>query len=165
MSALEGVNVVEFNSNLGAEYAAWILAEQGARSIKVEPQDGCARRGSSHFHVLNRSKQSMFFDLQAAPGRVAELLLWADVVVTGFTPAQLARFGLDPQSVHGLNPRAIAVNVPPLGSSGELADFDANDDLVAAYSGITGSQWARSANPVALVFPAASYAAGVMAAT
>ncbi|MBV8136916.1 MAG: CoA transferase, partial [Deltaproteobacteria bacterium] len=71
---------------------------------------------------------------------------------------------LDPESVHRLNPHAIAVNVPPLGGRGELADFDANDDLVAAYSGITGSQWARSANPVALVFPAASYAAGAMAA-
>jgi crotonobetainyl-CoA:carnitine CoA-transferase CaiB-like acyl-CoA transferase len=116
-------------------------------------------------HVLNRSKQSLFFDLDAAPERAAELLHWADVLVTGFTPANLKRLKLDPESVHRLNPRAIAVNVPPLGSRGELADFDANDDLVAAYSGITGSQWARSANPVALVFPAASYSAGVMAAT
>lgn len=165
MSALEGVKVVEFGSNLGAEYAAWILAEQGARTIKVEPRDGSARRGSSHFHVLNRSKQSLFFDLHAAPERAAELLHWADVVVTGFTPANLKRLKLDPEFVHRLNPRAIAVNVPPLGSCGELADFDANDDLVAAYSGITGSQWARSASPVALVFPAASYSAGVMAAT
>src|SRR5215472_9216062 len=165
MSALEGVKVVEFGSNLGAEYAAWILAEQGARTIKVEPRDGSPRRGSAHFHVLNRSKQSLLFDLDAASERVAELLRWADVVMTGFTPANLRRLKLDPQSVHRLNARAIAVNVPPLGSRGELADFDANDDLVAAYSGITGSQWARSANPVALVFPAASYSAGVMAAT
>ena len=165
MSALEGVKVVEFGSNLGAEYAAWILAEQGARTIKVEPQDGSARRGSAHFHVLNRSKQSLFFDLHAAPERAAALLRWADVLITGFTPANLGRLKLDPESVHRLNPRAIAVNVPPLGSRGKLADFDANEELVAAYSGITGSQWARSANPVALVFPAASYAAGVMAAT
>ena len=100
MSALEGVKVVEFGSNLGAEYAAWILAEQGARTIKVEPRDGSARRGSSHFHVLNRSKQSLFFDLQAAPERVAELLHWADVVVTGFTPVNLKRLKLDPESVH-----------------------------------------------------------------
>ena len=53
--------------------------------------------------------------------------------------------------------------MPPLGSRGPDADFDANDDLVAARGGITGSQWARSGNPVALVFPAASYSAGVMA--
>ncbi|MBV8134523.1 MAG: CoA transferase, partial [Deltaproteobacteria bacterium] len=91
MSALEGVKVVEFGSNLGAEYAAWILAEQGARTIKVEPADGSARRGSAHFHVLNRSKQSLFFDPHAAPERAAALLRWADVVITGFTPANLGR--------------------------------------------------------------------------
>src|SRR5215469_11214489 len=165
MSALKGVKVVEFGSNLGAEYAAWILAEQGAQTIKVEPPDGSARRGSAHFHVLNRSKQSLFFALDSNPERVVELLDWADVVVSGFTPANLKRLKLDWESVQQLNHRAIALNVPPLGSRGELADFDANDELVAAYSGITGSQWARSANPVALVFPAASYSAGVLAAT
>ena len=64
-----------------------------------------------------------------------------------------------------MNPNAIAVNVPPLGSRGPLADFDADDDLTASLGGITGNQWARSGDPVALVFPAASYSAGVMAAT
>ena len=163
-AALEGVRVVEISSNLGAEYAAWVLAEQGARTIKVEPKDGSLRRGSPHFHVLNRSKQSLFFDIDSAPDRVAELIRWADVVVTGFTPDHLRCLALDDESIRNTNPRAIAVNVPPLGSEGPLANFDANDELVAAYSGITGSQWARSAHPVALVFPAASYSAGVMAA-
>ena len=55
--------------------------------------------------------------------------------------------------------------MPPLGSRGPDADFDANDDFVAARGGITGSQWARSGNPVALVFPASSYSAGVLGAT
>jgi len=165
MTALESINVVEFGSNLGAEYAAWVLAEQGARTIKVEPRDGSPRRGFPHFHVLNRSKQALFFNLDEDSERVGELIRWADVVVTGFTPGALKRLGLDYDSIRRLNSRAISVNVPPLGGHGQLADFDANDDLVAAYAGITGSQWARSANPVALVFPAAGYSAGVMAAT
>ena len=164
MTALEGVKVVEFGSNLGAEYAAWVLAEQGARTIKVEPRDGSPRRGFPHFHVLNRSKQALFFDLDSSPERVAELVRWADVVLTALTPAALKRLGLEYESIRRVNARAIAVNVPPLGGLGQLANFDANDDLVAAYAGITGSQWARSANPVSLVFPAASYSAGVMAA-
>jgi len=164
MSALKGTNVVEFSSNLGAEYAAWVLAEQGARTIKVEPEDGSPRRGSPHFHVLNRSKQSLFFDITGGASRIAELARWADVIVTGLMPATLMGLGLDYESLRRLNPRAIVVNVPPLGGQGHLANFDANDDLIAAFSGITGSQWARSANPVALVFPAASYSAGVMAA-
>ena len=167
MKALDGVNVLELASNLGAEYAAWILAEQGARTIKVEPPGGAAHRGSSHFHLLNRSKNGVFFDLAAASSgpRVAELLRWADIVVTGSTPARLSALGLGYESIREINPRAIAVNVPPFGSRGPLAEFDANDELIAAFGGITGSQWARSSNPVALVFPAASYSAGLMAAT
>ncbi|MGO9606818.1 MAG: CaiB/BaiF CoA transferase family protein [Candidatus Binataceae bacterium] len=164
-TALEGIKVVEISSNLGAEYAAWILAEQGARTIKVEPPDGSLRRGSPHFHVLNRSKQPIFFDIDSAAERIAELVRWADIVVTGFTPDRLRRLTLDYDSIKGANAHAIAVNVSPLGSSGPLANFDANDDLVAALGGITGNQWARSANPVALVFPAPSYSAGLIAAT
>ena len=38
--ALDGINLVEFDSNLGAAYAAMLLAEQGARAVKVEPPGG-----------------------------------------------------------------------------------------------------------------------------
>src|SRR5271155_1750450 len=165
--ALDGINLVEFDSNLGAAYAAMLLAENGARAIKVEPPGGSRGRGTPHFHVLNRSKRALELDLddRASESRVKELIRWADIVVTGFTPARLEQLNLDSESIRRLNPRAIALGVPPLGSLGPDADFDANDDLVAARGGITGSQWARSGNPVALVFPAASYSAGVMAAT
>ncbi len=165
--ALDGINIVEFDSNLGAAYAAMLLAENGAHAIKVEPAGGSRERGTPHFHVLNRSKRVLELDLadRASQAGVAELVRWADIVVTGFTPARLKQLALDTESIHRLNPRAIALGVPPLGSRGPDADFDADDDIVAARGGITGSQWARSGNPVALVFPAASYSAGVMAAT
>ena len=54
--ALDGINLVEFDSNLGAAYAAMLLAENGARAIKVEPVGGSRERGTPHFHVLNRSQ-------------------------------------------------------------------------------------------------------------
>jgi crotonobetainyl-CoA:carnitine CoA-transferase CaiB-like acyl-CoA transferase len=165
--ALDGVNIVEFDSNLGAAYAAMLLAENGGRVIKVEPPGGSHERGTPHFHVLNRSKQmvELALDHEAARARVAGLVRWADIVVTGFTPARLRQLKLDPESILRTNARAIALGVPPLGSRGPDADLDANDDLVAARGGITGSQWARSGNPVALTFPASSYSAGVLAAT
>jgi crotonobetainyl-CoA:carnitine CoA-transferase CaiB-like acyl-CoA transferase len=144
-----------------------LLAEQGARAIKVEPRGGSRIRGTPHFHVLNRSKRMLEIDFGAGASgaRVAELLRWADVVITGFTPERLAELGLDYESIKRINPRAIILSMPPLGGSGPDANFDANDDLVAARSGITGSQWARSGDPVALTFPAASYSAGVMGAS
>src|SRR5258708_3767210 len=165
--ALDGINVVEFDAHLGAAYAAMLLAEQGARTIKVEPRGGSPLRGTPHFHVVNRSKHVLEIDLNASASaaRGAELLRWADVVITGFTPERLADLHLDYDSIKRINPRAIVLSMTPLGSRGPDANFAANDDLVAARSGITGSQWARSGDPVALVFPAASYSAGVMAAS
>src|SRR5215472_12578110 len=94
-SALDGIKVVEFGSNLAAEYAAWILAEQGARTIKVEPRGGSERRGTPHFHVLNRSKHSLFLDTQHENARVEELLRWADLAICGFTPDRLKQMRLN----------------------------------------------------------------------
>jgi crotonobetainyl-CoA:carnitine CoA-transferase CaiB-like acyl-CoA transferase len=165
--ALDGINVVEFDAHLGTAYAAMLLAENGARTIKVEPRGGSPMRGTPHFHVLNRSKQVLDLDLDASASaaRVEELLRWADVVITGFTPERLVDAHLDYESIRRINPRAIALGMAPLGSRGPDANFAANDELVAARGGITGSQWARSGDPIALVFPAASYSAGVMGAS
>ena len=68
--ALNGINLVEFDSNLGASYAAMLLAEQGARAVKVEPPGGARERGTPHFHALNRSKRALFLDLEAARSRI-----------------------------------------------------------------------------------------------
>src|SRR5713101_1452899 len=118
--ALDGINVVEFDAHLGAAYAAMLLAEQGARAIKVEPRGGSSIRGTPHFHAVNRSKRVLELDLDASASnaRVAELLLWADVVITGFTPGRLADLHLDYESVRRINPRAIALSMTPLGSRG-----------------------------------------------
>src|SRR6185437_7179187 len=165
--ALDGVSVVEFCSNMGAAYAAMLLAEQGARVIKVEPPGGDATRGTPHFHVLNRSKRSVFFDLATTEGKTGatKLIARADVVVTGWTPGRARRLSLDSRSIAAINPRAIALELPPLGNRGPDAELEAGEELVAAIGAISGTQWARSGNPVPLTFPAASYAAGVMGAT
>ena len=165
--ALDGVIVIEFSSNMAAAYAAMLLAEQGARVIKVEPPGGDPTRGTPHFHALNRSKRSIFFNVAATPGKAdaARLIARADVIITGWIPAQARELGLDGGSIAAINPRAIALELPPFGNCGPDADFEAGEELVAALGGIAGTQWARSGNPVPLTFPAASYAAAVMGAT
>jgi crotonobetainyl-CoA:carnitine CoA-transferase CaiB-like acyl-CoA transferase len=165
--ALTGINVLEFHSNLGAAYAAMLLAEQGADAIVAEPPGGAPERGTPHFHVLNRSKRAVSLDAASTDGKwsTAALLKSADIVITGSTPARLKAQGLDYASIRKTNPHALVLNIPPFGSRGPEAEFDASDTLVAARAGIAGSQWARSGNPVPLVFPAASYSAGVMGAS
>ncbi|HZO80886.1 MAG TPA: CoA transferase [Candidatus Binataceae bacterium] len=164
--ALDGINLVEFSSNLGAAYAAMLLAEQGARALRVEPPGGAPCRGTPHFHVLNRSKRALFLDLDSSQGRarVERLLRWADIAVLGDPLARVRARGLDYAALCRINPRLVVLHLPPLGSRGPLADFDAGDELVSALGGVYGSQWAASGNPVALHFPAASYSAGVLGA-
>ncbi|HEY2525975.1 MAG TPA: CoA transferase [Candidatus Binataceae bacterium] len=163
--ALDGINLLEFDSNLGAAYAAMLLAEHGARAIKVEPPAGARARGSAHFHALNRSKRALFLDVAADRARVERLLRWASVAVIGWTGARMRELQLDYAELCRINPDLIVLHVAPLGNRGPLADFDASDELASALGGIYGSQWALSGNPVALHFPAASYAAGVLGAT
>lgn len=165
--ALDGINLVEFGSNLGVAYAAMLLAEQGARALRVESPSGVSGRGTPRFHVLNRGKRALLLDLESAEAgaRVGRMLRWADVAVLGWTPARLRALGLDYAALSRINPRLVVLHIPPLGSRGPLADFDASDELVSALGGVYGSQWALSGNPVALHFPAASYSAGVLGAT
>lgn len=166
IEALDGVNLLEFSSHLGAAYATMLLAEQGARAIKVEPPGGAAGRGGPHFHVLNRSKRSLFIDIESKAGEaeVRDLIRWADVVITGHTAARSRALGLDYESVRSNNPRALMVGMPPFGSRGPDSDLEGGDDLVQARGGIAGNQWSVSGNPTPLTLPAPSYSAGAMAA-
>ncbi len=165
--ALDGIVVVEFSSNMAAAYAAMLLAEQGASVIKVEPPGGEAPRGTPHFHALNRSKRSAFIDIATRAGNTdaAKLIARADIVVTGWTGERARQLGLDSASIAAINPLAIALELPPFGNRGPYADFEAGDELVAALGAISGTQWARSGNPVPLTFPATTYAAAVLGAT
>ena len=162
--ALDGVTVIEFASHLGAAYAGMVMAEQGARTIRVEPPGGDPSRGTPHFHALNRSKQPVYLDLESTDGldRARDLLVLADVVISGFIPSRQRALGLDLNAVHAINPRAVILEMPPMGSKGPRAELDAENDVVEALGGITASQWAVSGKPVAQVFPSASYQAGLL---
>ncbi|HUN57412.1 MAG TPA: CoA transferase [Candidatus Binataceae bacterium] len=165
--ALDGIQVVEFSSNNAAAYAAMLLAEHGADVIRLESPLDPTTRGTPHYHVLNRSKRITALDYAASGNRshIDQLIQSADITITGFTPAELNARALDCATLARLNPRLIAVNLSPFGTSGPYANLDATDEMVAAFSGITASQWAASGDPVALTFPAVSYSAGILAAT
>src|SRR5579875_674435 len=163
---LEGMTVVEFSADLASAYAAMLLAEHGARVLKVEPPGGDSDRGDPHFQIANRSKKSVCLDLKDASerGRARELIGRADIVISGHTPSRRRALGLDYESLAHLNPRVLLLAMPPLGSRGPLADLQAPSDLAQALGGIDGNQWARSGYPVALAFPLAAYEAGALGA-
>src|ERR1700761_5960512 len=92
----QGLTVVECGAgSMVASLAGMMLADNGARVIKLEPPDGDRLRGShpSAFAVWNRGKESVVADLRTAEGagRLEELAQAADVVIDGFSPGVMSR--------------------------------------------------------------------------
>ncbi len=164
--ALDGTTIVEFATHAGAAYAAMLLAEQGARAIRIEPREGDPTRGTPHFHALNRSKQSVFLNSESGADNAAarDIVSLADIVVTGHTPARQRALGLDYETLRQINPAVLLLQMPPLGSRGPYAEIAAEDDLVQAWSGIMATQRSRSGHPVETPFPLVYYQAGLLGA-
>lgn len=164
--ALEGIRVIDFSQGTAGPYAGMLLAEQGADVVKVEPPGGDRARGRPAFHVLNRSKRGIVLDLtHPADRRLARrLAAAADAVIVDFPPKQARALGIDYRRLSAANPSLVYCAMPLYGSRGPWADLPPDDALLAAVSGIAGAQWSYRDNPVYLVTPIASYAAGILAA-
>jgi crotonobetainyl-CoA:carnitine CoA-transferase CaiB-like acyl-CoA transferase len=149
--ALDGVVVVEFCSHMGAAYAAMLLAEQGARVIKVEPPGGDATRGTPHFHALNRSKRSVFFDFAAAAGRAG-------------AAGRMARYGFDYAPLSASNPGLIYMSVNAFGNRGPDHDQPGFDALLQSRSGVMAAQGGHHGHPVYLTCAICDYGAAMLSA-
>lgn len=171
---LAGLLVVAFEQAVSVPYCTRLLADLGARVIKVEvPGSGDFTRDyddavnglAAHFAWLNRNKESLALDMKspAAPAVLARLLERADVVVQNLAPGAARRLGIDAASVVAANPRAVAVDLSGYGAGGPLAHRRAYDLLVQAEAGscaITGEP-GRPAKPG---IPVADVGAGMHAA-
>ena len=105
MQPLEGTTVIEFSTMITASLAAMMLAEQGARVIKVEPVYmgdpmrylGTSKGGiSAIFANCNRGKSSIGLDLKQRTGQkiVKSLISSADVVIHNYRPGVMEHLGL-----------------------------------------------------------------------
>src|SRR5947209_6902301 len=105
MIPLEGVMVLDFSTLLPGPLATLILAEAGARVVKIErPGRGDEMRSYSpkfgedsvNFALLNRGKENLEIDLKTPEGRAClrPLLEQADVLVEQFRPGVMERLGL-----------------------------------------------------------------------
>ncbi|WP_169078616.1 CaiB/BaiF CoA transferase family protein [Microcella alkalica] len=145
---LDGMLVADLSRVLAGPTAAVMLADLGARVVKVErPGVGDETRGwgppwagssSSYFEAANRSKQSIALDFaDDADLEVARALVdRADVVLENYRTGALSRFGLDAESVLARNPRAVYCSITGFGSSGEGAGLPGYDFLVQAVGGL-----------------------------
>lgn len=143
---LAGLLVADFSRVLAGPYATMLLADMGAEVVKVEGPGGDETRSwtpptrgdeSTYYLGVNRGKRSIVLDLRdetdAALGR--ELAGRADVVIENFKPGGLARYGLDFDTVHAVNPDVVYASISGFGS-GAGAHVPGYDLMVQAISGL-----------------------------
>jgi crotonobetainyl-CoA:carnitine CoA-transferase CaiB-like acyl-CoA transferase len=146
IQALQHVTVLECATFVTGPYASALLANLGARVIKIEsPPQGDPYRYfapdphySFNFAHLNRNKQSLVLDLKAAQGREIcyQLVKSADVFVENFRPGTTERLGLGYETLHALNPRLVYCSISAFGPSGPYVDKPGFDTLGQALSGL-----------------------------
>ena len=145
---LDGLTVVDLTRVLSGPYCTMLLADMGARVIKVEqPGRGDDTRAwgppfvdgeSAYFLSINRNKESLTLDLkQDGARRVIEALLdRADVLVENFRPGTMERLGLGYEAVSGRWPRVIYCSVSGFGQTGPRRDEPGYDAVIQAEGGL-----------------------------
>ncbi|MCX5044230.1 CoA transferase [Aldersonia sp. NBC_00410] len=162
---LAGITVVTLEQAVAAPMCTRVLADFGARVIKVEnPKGGDFARDydtvvnglAAHFVWANRGKESVTLNLKSPEGLevLHRLLDGADALVSNLAPGAMARLGLAGSGLKQRYPDLISVEIDGYGQGGPLSHKRAYDLLIQAESGacsVTGTpdQPAKPGPPVA----------------
>jgi formyl-CoA transferase/CoA:oxalate CoA-transferase len=153
MTPLQGITVLDLTRVLSGPYCTMLLADLGARVIKIEqPRKGDDTRGwgppfqsgeSAYFMSINRNKESVTLDFKQPEGRAAldRLIAQADVLVENFRPGTLTKLGLDYATLQSKYPRLIYCSISGFGHSGPRrreAGYDAVMQGEGGLMSITG---------------------------
>ncbi len=158
MADLQGYTVVALEQAVAAPYASNLLAEAGARVIKIEREEGdfsrnydqAAKGESAYFVWLNRGKESLCLDIKNADDRILflNIVRQSDVFIQNLKPGAVAKLGLDYDELKKINPALVMCSISGYGEDGAYAKMKAYDLLVQAESGLCsvtgkGSESAR----------------------
>ena len=156
---LAGIRVIELARILAGPWAGQMLADLGADVIKVENPDGGddtrqwgppfvegkdgENLSAAYYHSANRGKRSIVADLRTEEGQeiVRRLVKMADVVIENFKLGGLIKYGLDYESLKGINPKIVYCSITGFGQTGPYASLAGYDYIVQGMSGfmsITG---------------------------
>ncbi|HKQ27645.1 MAG TPA: CaiB/BaiF CoA-transferase family protein [Burkholderiales bacterium] len=175
MKPLDHLTILDLSRVLACPFASMILAELGARVIKVEqPGSGDETRSfepqlaqdSAYYFACNRSKESITVDLRSAEGKqtIRALAQKADVVVENFPVGTLGRYALDYAALSALNPRLIYVSCTGFGQTGPYAHKKGYDTVFQAMGGIMSLTGERGGGPVKPGLPVADLTSGLWVA-
>lgn len=152
--ALSHIRVLDLSRILAGPWAGQMLADFGAEVIKIErPGNGDDTRGwgppfmqgseaetseAAYFHAANRGKQSVAVDIAKPEGQaiIRELVKVSDVVLENYKVGGLKRYGLDYDSLKGLNPRLVYCSITGFGQTGPDAQRAGYDFMIQGMGGL-----------------------------
>jgi crotonobetainyl-CoA:carnitine CoA-transferase CaiB-like acyl-CoA transferase len=164
-----GLSVLELGTgSIAGSLAGMILADNGARVVKVEPPTGDALRTTlpSGFLVWNRGKTSVAHDLRdhAAQDAVRALAERADVVVAAVPPGRAEEWRLGYEGLRAVNPGLVYTSITGFGSAGPYARLKSYEGVVAAKMGwYNRGMFGYRAGPIFSGAPTASTGAAHLA--
>jgi crotonobetainyl-CoA:carnitine CoA-transferase CaiB-like acyl-CoA transferase len=136
----EGINVLELGSvSIPASFAGMLLADNGARVVKIEPPEGDGIRHArpSGFLVWNRGKESRVIDLRTAAGQeeLRGLAAAADVLIEAFAPGVADSWGIGYGNLRNANSALVYCSISGFGSTGPYSHLPGYEGSVAAKTG------------------------------
>ncbi|MBI2887999.1 MAG: CoA transferase [Chloroflexi bacterium] len=177
--ALEGITVLDLSDRIAGAYCTKLLADCGARVIKVEPPSGDPLRrlgpfpgDAPHpekggaFLFLNTNKEGVTLNLGSptASDLLRRLLSQCQVLVETFPPGYLGSLGLSYAQLQSLHPGLVLTSITSFGQDGPYRDYKAYDLTLQALSGILYVNGEPHLDPVRLPGAQAEFLGGGHAA-
>ena len=154
-NSLSGIRVLDLSRVLAGPWCTQTLADLGADVIKIErPESGDDTRTwgppflknaqgqdtpeAAYYLGTNRNKRSVTCDIAQTAGQalIRELVAHCDVFVENFKVGDMARYGLDYESIKAINPRIVYCSVTGFGQTGPYADRAGYDYAIQGMGGL-----------------------------
>ena len=155
MNSLDGIRILDLSRVLAGPWCTQTLADLGADVIKIErPHSGDDTRGwgppflknsqgeessdAAYYLGTNRNKRSVTCDISKPEGQalIREIVKSCDVFIENFKVGDMARYGLDFESLRQLNPKLVYCSVTGFGQNGPYKDRAGYDYAVQGMGGL-----------------------------
>jgi crotonobetainyl-CoA:carnitine CoA-transferase CaiB-like acyl-CoA transferase len=177
---LSDLVVVDLTRALAGPHAAMMLADLGARVIKVEsPEGGDESRSwgppfvgpqdepqSTYFMSANRNKESVTADLKSPEGKelLTRLVERADVLMENFRTGVLDRLGFPVERLHEINPRLVVLSITGFGHDGPEGGRAGYDQIAQGEAGLMSLTGPDADSPTRVGVPIGDLLAGMYGA-